>query len=60
MFAKFYEIPSLAFQDIEKPECCGDGRMDGRTDVKTVYTPTPPTNTVCRGYNYMKQNSKQK
>ena len=38
MFSKFYEIPSLPFQDIEKP------KRRGRTDnVKTVYT-------VCGGY----------
>ena len=41
--AKFYEIQSLAFQDIEKPK---------QTDnVKTVYPPPTSTNTVCRGYN---------
>ena len=36
MFAKFYEILSLSFQDIEKPK--RRGRTNGRTDnVKTVY-----------------------
>ena len=36
--AKFYEIPSLLFQDIEKPK--RRGRTDGWTDnVKTVYSP---------------------
>ena len=34
MFAYFYEIPSLPFQDIEKP------KRRGRTDVKTIYPPT--------------------
>ena len=29
VFAKFYEIPSLPFQDIEKPKCCR--RTVGRT-----------------------------
>ena len=34
VFAKFYEIPSLPFQDIEKLKC------RGRTDsVKTAYPP---------------------
>ena len=34
MFAKFYAIPSLPFQDIEKP------KRRGPTDnAKTVYTP---------------------
>ena len=41
-FAKFYEIPSLPFQDTEKPNC--GGWMDN-------VNPPPPTNTVCRGYN---------
>ena len=42
VFAKFYEILSLPFQDIEKPKC------RGRTNnVKTVYPPPPPpTNTT--------------
>ena len=35
--AKFYENPSLPFQDIEKQ------KRRGQTDEKTVYpTPTPP------------------
>ena len=38
MFAKFYEIPSLPFQGIEKPK--HRIWMDGRTDnMKTVYPP---------------------
>ena len=42
VFAKLYEIPSLPFQDTEKPKHRGwmDGQMDGRTDnMKTVYPP---------------------
>ena len=35
VFAKFYEIPSLLFQDIEKPKC--RGQTNRRMDVKTVY-----------------------
>ena len=53
MFAKFYEIPSLPFQDIEKPKCCGrtGGWMDQRTDnVKTVY-PLPPQTQFAGGIN---------
>ena len=48
MFAKFYEIPSLPFQDIEKPNCCRrtDKWMDGQCENSI-----PPTNTVCGGYN---------
>ena len=48
MFAKFYEIPSLPFQDIEKQKRRGeDKQMHGQMDnVKTVY---PPTDTVCGG-----------
>ena len=47
MFAKFYEIPSLPFQDIEKPK--RRGQMDGRENS------IPTTNTVCGGggYKYM-------
>ena len=42
VFAKCYEIPSLPFQDIEKP------KRRGRTDnVQTIYS--PHTNTVCGG-----------
>ena len=43
MFAKFYEIPSLPFKDIEKPKCRErmDRITDGWTDVKTVYPPSP-------------------
>ena len=39
MFAKFYEIPSLPFQDIEKQKRRGqDKQMHGQMDnVKTVY-----------------------
>ena len=50
MFAKFYEIPSLPFKDIEKPKRRErtDGVTDGWTDVTTVYPPpTIPTCTVC-------------
>ena len=43
MSAKFYEIPSLPFQDIENQNVADgqtNGRTDGRTDnVKTVYPP---------------------
>ena len=52
VFAKFYEIPSLPFQDIEKPyhrrwiDRLTDGRMD---NVKTVYTPQPPRQTQFGG-----------
>ena len=35
VFAKFYEIPSLPFQDIEKPK--RRGWTYGQMDVKTVY-----------------------
>ena len=52
--AKFHEIPSLPFQDIEKSKRHGrtngwtDGQTDGWTDnVKTVF---PATNTVYTGY----------
>ena len=46
VFANFYAIPSLPFQDIEKPK--RHGRMDGQT---TLYPPLRPLtqNTVCRG-----------
>ena len=40
MFAKFYEIPSLPFQDIEKPKQCG--LTDGPTDYATVYKKLTP------------------
>ena len=41
VFAKFYEISSLPFQDIEKPK--PRGRTDVRTDnVKIVYPPPSP------------------
>ena len=42
VFAKFYEIPSLPFQDIEKPKRLG--RRDGLTDrlMWKQYTPTLP------------------
>ena len=38
VFAKFYEIPPLLFQDIEKPKRRGqtNGQMD---NMKTVYPP---------------------
>ena len=42
MSAKFYEIPSLLFQDIEKPKT---SRTDGQCENSIL-----PTNTVCRGY----------
>ena len=47
MFPKFYEIPSLPFQDTEKPKCRRqtDGLMDGQ-GVNSI-SPPPPTNTVC-------------
>ena len=38
VFAKFYEIPLLPFQDIEKPKC------RGQMDMKTIYL-------VCGEYN---------
>ena len=41
MFAKFYEIPSLPFQDIENQSVA-----DGLMDMKTVY---PTTNAVWGG-----------
>ena len=59
VFAKFDEIPSMILQDIKETKCYGhknvsDTRSVGRSDnVKTVYT---PTNTVCGGYNNMKNN----
>ena len=47
VFAKFYEIPSMPFQDIEKPK--RRGWMDGQCENSI---PSPlPTNTVCRGFN---------
>ena len=48
VFAKFYEIPSLPFQDTEKPKC------NGRTDEQPENSipPPPPTNTVCGGYKH--------
>ena len=46
VFAKFYEIPSLPFQDIEKPKC--RGRMDGQCE-NSIPPPPPPPQTVCRG-----------
>ena len=65
-FAKFHEIPSLPFQDIEKPK--RRGWTNGWT-LQTVTLPSirgpgrtngridgqrensiPPTNTVCWGY----------
>ena len=33
VFGEFYEIPSLPFEDIEKPKCCR------RTNMKTVNPP---------------------
>ena len=44
-YARFDEIPSMTLKDIKETKHYG--RMDGRTDVKTVY---PPTNCVCGGY----------
>ena len=41
VFAKFYEIPSLPFQDIEKPK--------HRGQTNGCENSIPPTNTVCRG-----------
>ena len=51
VFAKFDEIPSMILQDIKETKRYGHKNVsDTRSDnVKTVY---PPTNTVCRGYNY--------
>ena len=52
VFAKFDEIPSKTLQDIKETKRHRHTfvRSFVRTDnVKTVY---PPTNTVCRGYNY--------
>ena len=45
MFAKFYEIPSLPFQYIEKPKCCGQ-TMDGQRE-NSIH----PTNIVCGDMN---------
>ena len=63
MFARFYEIPSLSFKDIEKPKRLErmDGVTDGWTDVKTVYPTHPPimphpTCTVCGGIMKKKKN----
>ena len=39
MFAEFYEIPSLPFQDIEKPK--RRGWTNGQMDVKTVHSNDP-------------------
>ena len=59
VFAKFDEIPSMILQDIKETKRYGhtDGRSFvrsvGRSDnVKTVY---PPTNKVCGGYKYKKE-----
>ena len=43
VFAKFYEIPSLPFQDIEKPKCRGltNAQMDGQCE--NSIPPTPQT-----------------
>ena len=41
VFAKFYEILSLPFQDIEKPK--RHGRMDRRENSKYHPPPTPQT-----------------
>ena len=58
VFAKFYEIPSMTLQDIKETK--RHGHTFVRTfvrsfvlsdNVKTVY---PPTNTVCGGYKYLK------
>ena len=52
VFAKYDEIPSMTFQDIEETKHYGHTfvRSDRRTDnVKTVY---PPTNCVCGGGGY--------
>ena len=47
VFAKFYEIPSMPFQDIEKPK--RRGWMDRQCENSI---PSPlPTNTICRGFN---------
>ena len=58
VFAKFYEIPTLPFQDIEKPKCRGwmngrtDGRPDGRMDGQSENSITPPQQTqFAGGYN---------
>ena len=57
VFAKFYEIPSLHFQDIEKPKCRGqmDGLTDGRTKWKQYTTPQTQfaggiININCKGH----------
>ena len=52
VFAKFDEIPSMILKDIKETKRYGhtDGRSFVRSDnVKTVY---PPTNNVCGGYKY--------
>ena len=54
VFAKFDEIPSMILKVIKETERYG--HTDGRSDnVKTVY---PPTNTVCGGYNNLKNTKK--
>ena len=48
VYAKFYEIPSLTFQDIEKLKHRGrtDGCPDERTDGQRENS-IPFTNTIC-------------
>ena len=47
MDAKFYEIQSLLFQDIEKSKTSWmNGQMDGQHENSILH----PTNTVCRRY----------
>ena len=45
VFAKFHEIPSLPFQDNEKPKC---RRQTDRQHENSI----PPTNSLCVGYNH--------
>ena len=49
VFAKFYEILSLLFQDTEKPK--RRGRMDARTDEQRENSILPNKHSL-RGYNY--------
>ena len=56
VFAKFDEIPSMTFQDIMETKRYGHTfvRSDGWTDGQRENS-SPPTNTVCGGYNKLNQ-----
>ena len=49
MFARFNENPAMTLQDIMETKRYG--RTDGRTHGQRENS-IPPTNKVCRGYNY--------